>query len=71
MSNTTGNLVHKKTGESINIGDEVTDFRGETWRVTGWREPQHPGSSGRIYVERGDSQMEYFPGVFDAEIKPA
>ena len=71
MSNTSGILVDKKTGEPINIGAEVTDFRGETWTVTGWREPAHPGSTGRIYVKRGDSQMEYFPGVFEAEFKPA
>ncbi len=71
MSNTSGILVNKKTGKLVEVGDELADFRGEVWQVTGWREPQHAGSTGRIYVKRGESQMEYFPGVFDTEFKQA
>ena len=66
-----GTLISTKDGHVIKVGDELADFRGEVWRVTGWREPQHAGSTGRIYVERDGHQMEYFPGVFDAKFKEA
>lgn len=56
-------------GALVEVGDLVTSFRGEEWTVTGWREPQHAGSTGRVYVKpfEGDglSSREFFPSVFD------
>ena len=52
---------------TVEEGDEVISFRGEHYVVTGWREPQHAGSTGRVYVKSTDhpSSLEYFPSVFD------
>lgn len=62
-------LVNKKTKEPIKVGDKLPDFRGEVWTVTGWTEPKHEGSTGRIAVKRGKRVAEYYPSVFDAEFK--
>ena len=60
-------------GAKVAIGDRVIDFRGDEWHVTGWEEPQHAGSTGRVYV-RGqagpdgiESHREFFPSVFDCK----
>jgi len=54
-------------------GQEVTTFRGEKAILTGWREPQHAASSGRVYItiyeEDGTYNGEFFPGVIGAEFK--
>jgi hypothetical protein len=57
-------LVNQQ-GTEVNVGDKLTDFRGDEWVVTGGQPPHHSGSSGRIYVEREGSQREFFPTVFD------
>lgn len=60
-------LVHEKTGIEVKTGEVVHSFRGEAAYVTGWREPQHSGSTGRVYVkEFGDRGFtgEYFPSVY-------
>jgi hypothetical protein len=52
----------------VEIGDRVTSSRNENFIVTGWREPQHAGSTGRVWVkfaENGKFEQEFFPGVFD------
>jgi len=59
-------LVNTKTGIELKVGDFVGTFRGEKMMLTGWAEPRHPGSSGRIYVVPVDFPLEYFPGVIDA-----
>lgn len=68
MANT-GILISDKDGHVIEVGEQLVDFRGETWTVTGWREPLHDGSTGRIYVEQAGSHREFFPGVFDTTFK--
>ncbi len=46
-------------------GQEVTDFRGESWTLEGWQEPHKPSSTGRVYVSQdgAEFQREFFPGV--------
>jgi hypothetical protein len=39
-----------KQGQPVNVGDVAHDFRGEAAIVTGWQEPAHEGSTGRVYV---------------------
>lgn len=61
-------LIDKKTGKEILIGDDVTTFRGEIWKLRGFTPPKHPRSTGRITVESEGFTSEYYPGVIDAEI---
>ena len=44
-------LINKTTGKELQIGDEVETFRGEPVRVTYFRPPHKPGSSGKVSVE--------------------
>ena len=53
-------LIDEKTGKAAQVGDVLTDFRGDTSTLTGMREPQHAGSSGRVFTDEG----EFFPSVF-------
>jgi hypothetical protein len=59
------------TGSDVEVGDRVTSSRNEEAFVTGWKEPQHAGSTGRVYVKFigekkvSDFPLEYFPSVFD------
>jgi hypothetical protein len=61
-------LIDTTTKIVLKKGDTVFSFRGERMTLTGWREPQHASSTGRVYVTEGDSKMssEYFPGVIGA-----
>ena len=60
-------LIREKTGQEIKTGEVVHDFRGGAAYVTGWRAPQHAGSTGRVYVkemtERG-ADREFYPSVY-------
>lgn len=56
-------LVDIYTGWPLQVGEFRKSHSGEIYEVTGGRPPQHPGSTGRIWV-RG---AEYFPGVLDAK----
>lgn len=56
-------LVHSSSKAPVNKGEILTSFRGEQYEVTGWREPQHSGSTGRVWVQGG----EFFPSVFNCE----
>lgn len=58
-------LFRQAEGHEVRVGDVLTDSRGERWTVTGWREPQHEGSTGRVYVTCEGMSSEFFPGVFD------
>lgn len=61
-------LVHKETRQEVKVGDELTDFRGDKFICTGWQEPSHPGSSGRVNVSQGNiKSMQFFPFVFGLE----
>jgi hypothetical protein len=59
-----------KQGQPVNTGDVVRTFKGDIVIITGWREPQHENSTGRIYVMSTDGRQthsEYFPAVCDME----
>ena len=62
-------------GAKVELGDEVISFRGERYIVWGWREPQHAGSTGRVYVKpfENDGLMSrgFFPSVFDLKFVEA
>lgn len=66
-------LVIKATGEEVQIGQQVTTFRGDLVQVTGWKKPHKPSSEGKIYVadvaleQPSPSDIrEYYPGVVGA-----
>lgn len=65
-----GRLVHKETGDQVNIGDKLLDRDGSTVIVQGWRKPHKISSSGRVFVKGDDDTFEqqFFPHVFDLEI---
>ena len=51
-------------GNVVPLGSIVTDFRGDTFTLTGTRLPHSPASTGRVIVKQGDMTMEYYPSVF-------
>lgn len=60
-------LIREKTGEQINTGEVVHDFRGDAAIITGWQEPRHSGSTGRVYVREMNEQGfegSYYPSVY-------
>lgn len=60
-------LIKETTGEEVKTGAVVHDFRGDAAIVTGWAQPRHSGSTGRVYVkEMGDRGFtgEYYPSVY-------
>lgn len=64
-----GRLVDKD-GRTVNVGDDVVDFRGNMARVTGWDSPRHAGSTGRVCVREDDGgEREYFPSVYGLRIE--
>ena len=63
-------LIYTDTGEPVNTGDIARTFRNEPVIVTGWAEPKHSGSTGRVYLrEMGDQRFEgeYYPSVIGAQ----
>ena len=63
-------LINRETREEVKEGTIVTDFRGDTAVLVGFREPHKPSSTGRVLVKEEGSQFssEYFPSVFGLEI---
>jgi hypothetical protein len=60
-------LINEKTGNPVQIGDVVHDFRGKAAYVTGWALPRHAGSTGRVHVKEMNEQgfsSEYYPSVY-------
>ena len=60
-------LINSKTKQEVKIGDMVTSFRGEKYEVRSWSEPQHRGSTGRMYVKSDVYDRDYYPAVFNCE----
>lgn len=61
-------------GNPVTIGHPVRDNSGNPYRISGWRRPHKPGSTGRVEVmdpTTGETR-EYFPGVFNLswELQP-
>lgn len=53
-------------GRTVKVGDETKTFRGEPAIITGWQQPKHAASTGRVFVCFKDSPgttMEFYPGV--------
>ncbi len=63
------NLIYKNTQKEVKVGDEVTTFRGEKARVTFFRQPASPASSGKISIKMNgeDYENEYYVSVIGAE----
>lgn len=61
-------LINKETGHEIKKGDTVFTFRGEQAIVTGFQEPRHPASTGRVYVTINEINCGFYPSVIHAEI---
>ena len=60
-------LINSKTKQEVKIGDMVTSFRGEKYEVRSWSEPQHRGSTGRMYVKGDQFDRSLYPAVFNCE----
>ena len=52
-------------GTPARIGDIYLTNRLESYELTGGRPPQHPGSTGRVWVKESKEapQIEFFPSV--------
>ncbi len=59
-------LVDAKTKQPIEKGAKRKDFRGDELIVVGGTPPHKPGSTGRVSVDGGQGEEEYYPGVVDA-----
>lgn len=62
-------LIYEKTGQPVAVGD-VVHSRGHAYIVTGWSEPRHPASTGRLQVQTMNERKawaEYFPHVFGCD----
>ena len=60
-------LINSITKQEIKIGDTVISFRGEKYEVRSWSEPQHAGSTGRMYVKNDQLDRSLYPAVFNCE----
>lgn len=63
-------LIHLKTNQPVKTGDIAHTFADEAVIVTGWQEPQHAGSTGRVYVKYMNDEgwhREFFPSVINAK----
>jgi hypothetical protein len=58
-----------EAGNDVEIGQEITNFRGEKAIVTGGQAPRTPDSTGRVTVTSAkpdeDWQMAYYPSVYN------
>ncbi len=62
-------LIDEKSGRAIDIGEEVTTFRGEKYRLESFTPPRGP-STGRVYIraEGAEFAAGYYPSVIGARI---
>lgn len=60
--------INAKTGAEVRKGDTVTDFRGETATFVSATRTPVPGKSGKVLVDMGGMQREFYEGVFDLRI---
>ena len=52
-------LVNTKTGKEVNVGDQITNFRGDIKTLISMRAPHKASASG--YVN------DHYAGVYDCE----
>ena len=63
-------LVEVRSACVIHPGDALLTSRGEKVRLVKWEDPQHAGSTGRVYVKNAFNQVTgYFPSVVGCAIK--
>ena len=55
-------LIHKNTGKLVEVGDTITNFRGEETVIKSFSEPHKPSSQGKVFTATG---YEYYVGVYD------
>ena len=61
-------LVYADSGLPVLLDHEVVTNDGKEYVVTGWREPQHVNSTGRVFVKNKNGLIrEFFPSVFGME----
>ena len=63
-------LIYESTGKEVQSGDIAHTFRGEPVVVTGWQEPRHAGSTGRVYCKSMDESgwdNSWYPSVIGAK----
>ena len=60
-------LKNARTGQPVERGQILQDFRGERAAIIGGRAPHHASSTGRVYTEHG---RELFPAVFGCTWEP-
>ncbi len=59
-------ILKHPDGRTVKEGDEAKTFRGELVVITGWQQPRHEGSSGRVNVtfkNSPGSTRVFYPGV--------
>ena len=66
-------LIYVHSGKEVEVGDIVRTTKGEQYRVTGWRKPHKPSSTGRVIVKEVPTDLlepfkdqEFFPNVINA-----
>ena len=65
--------INSTTGQQVNIGDEVTTFRGKKRIVKSFEPPHKPSANGRIYSYCPSNDDEkpfvngYYASVFGCE----
>jgi len=61
-------LVYADTQKEVQVGDEVTDFRGDKCTVLSFKKPHKAASSGHVEL-RDDlgQEREYYVTVIGAE----
>lgn len=64
-------LRNSENGAILAKGSHA-DIKGSPVEITGWQEPRHSGSTGRVYIRylNGGQDAEYFPSVIGAEFAP-
>lgn len=63
--------LQDRQGNAVNVGDTVTDFRGEKHVVDGWNRQFGGPSSGHVHthpLDGGDWQDHFYPSVFGLKI---
>jgi hypothetical protein len=63
-------VVHEYTGDIVNVGDEIVDFRGDVVTFLGVSKKPEGASTGRVHVAGDGWDMHYYPSVFALKILP-
>lgn len=57
-------LVDPKTNYRVEVGTELTDFRGDKATLLGGEAPRKANSTGRVHVQDGNHKKWLYPNVF-------